>query len=67
MTMLASLGSVFATFIVAHTACDVSNAGMMPSIWVHALNPLSASSSVAETYSPRLVSCSHACSGPTPG
>jgi len=67
MTMLASFGSVLASFIVAHTAWLVSSAGMMPSIWVHARNPRSASSSVADVYSPRLVSCNQACSGPTPG
>ncbi len=48
-------------------ACEDSRAGWIPSYRDSRSNPSSARSSVTETYVARLVSLSHACSGPTPG
>ncbi len=56
-----------ATFSIHATACAVSSAGMMPSRRLSSATPRSASSSVTDTYSARPLSCSQACSGPTPG
>jgi len=44
-----------------------SSAGMIPSNREHSWKASSASSSVAETYFTRPLSCSQACSGPMPG
>src|SRR6476659_11475663 len=63
----ASFGIDGAIFIACATACADSSAGMMPSLRHSSWNAASASSSVTATYSARLLSLSHACSGPTPG
>ena len=49
------------------TACELSMAGMIPSVFERYSNALTASSSVIGTYSARPVSWSMACSGPIPG
>src|SRR5207344_2162379 len=64
---MASFGIFGAIFIACATACADSSAGMMPSLRHSSWNAARASSSVTATYSARLLSFSHACSGPTPG
>src|SRR5262249_42596705 len=49
------------------SACELSSAGMMPSVLVNRWNASSASSSVHATYVARPESRNAACSGPTPG
>ena len=56
-----------ASTIAAASACADSMAGMMPSVRERYSNAPTASSSVTATYSARPMSCSQACSGPTPG
>src|SRR6185312_12187519 len=64
---IASFFIAGAILIACATACADSSAGMMPSVRHSSWNAASASSSVTATYSARLLSLSHACSGPTPG
>jgi hypothetical protein len=65
--MICSFGSVAASLTAYAIACDDSSAGMIPSMRQQSWNAASASSSVIDTYSARLMSFSQACSGPTPG
>ena len=66
-TMILSFGMVGATFMTYARAWDDSIAGMMPSVLDRYSKAWTASSSVIATYFARPISCSHACSGPTPG
>src|SRR6185369_3585812 len=62
-----SFGRFGASSITLAMACAGSSAGMMPSSFDSSWNAASASSSVAERYVTRPVSCSQECSGPIPG
>src|SRR5579871_3767676 len=67
-TIMTSLCFIFgARLITSATACADSSAGMIPSVRASRVVASSVSASVAATYSARLVSCSHACSGPIEG
>ena len=61
MTMVFSGLSFGASLATWATACAVSSAGMMPSVWLRSWNAWSASSSVTETYSQRPEACQAAC------
>src|SRR5215210_2799822 len=62
-----SLGSVGASLVTWASACAGSSAGMMPSSLHRSWKAVSASLSVADTYSTRPCSLSQECSGPMPG
>ena len=65
--MLSSGDSVGASFNAYATACEDSNAGMMPSTFDNVWKPSSTSSFVTDTYSARPIVFKWLCSGPMPG
>src|SRR5690625_4507837 len=67
ITIRVSRDNVGASFATWASAWLGSRAGMMPSVRQENWKASSASLSVALTYSTRPISCSQACSGPTPG
>src|SRR5690606_39092145 len=67
ITIKASLGSCGARLKASASAWALSRAGMMPSRRQQWWKASRASLSLIGTYSTRLISCSQACSGPTPG
>src|SRR6266849_6722602 len=65
--MICSFDNCGASLIACATACELSSAGIIPSVSESSFNASSASASVTDVYSARPTSCSHECSGPTPG
>ena len=53
--------------ITSASACELSIAGIIPSVLVNRSKASTASSSVALTYSARFASFRNECSGPIPG
>ena len=62
-----SLSSFGARLITSASACELSIAGIIPSVLVNRSKASTASSSVALTYSARFASFRNECSGPIPG
>lgn len=62
-----SAASVGAIFSAPASACELSIAGMIPSVRQSSSNAAIASVSVTGAYVARPLSCNQACSGPTPG
>jgi hypothetical protein len=67
ITIKWSFGRCGASSMTFAMACAGSSAGMMPSSRDSSWKAASASSSVADKYFTRPVSCSQECSGPMPG
>ena len=65
MMIISSLLSFGARLTASAIACELSIAGMIPSVLLNKSKAWTASSSVAATYSTRPESLKKACSGPT--